>query len=189
MHLRRMYEDFQSPVKTSKPISDHTIMNAPFVCTHEGCDKSYFDKKHLSQHVKGSHTLERSYECNWEGCSKSFLTATRLRRACLQTHQGQNRFLCTAYPPCNQTFRKHKHSPTTYSSRPPGAYALPMHLRRTQLQEKPAALDSTEQAGLSKHEDRAHSLPRFFCPDCTLPGINPDGSAIHLGFTTDTQTP
>lgn len=42
-------------------------------------------------------------------------------------------------------------------------------------------------AGLRKHEDRVHGLPRCFCPECTLPGVNPDGSAIHLGFTTDAQ--
>ncbi|KAG0646690.1 Transcription factor IIIA [Hyphodiscus hymeniophilus] len=174
-------KSFNRPSRLANHLKAHSNERT-FLCTYEGCDKSYFEQKHLAQHIKGSHTHERSYECNWEGCIKSFLTATRLRRH-IETHEGHSRFKCTAYPPCSQEFRKHQ--------------TLQRHIRSDHLQLSPypctyvdpitsescnAGFDGA--VGLRKHEDQIHSIPRFFCPNCTLPGINPDGSAIHLGFMT-----
>ena len=175
---------FNRPARLAAHLRSHNNERS-FVCPHDGCDKSYFDQKHLIVHIKGSHAQEKSYECNWEGCTKTFLTATRLRRH-LETHDGHDRFRCTDYPPCNQAFRKHA--------------TLERHIRSNHLDLCPypctyidpltseacnAGFDGA--TGLRKHEDRVHGLPRFFCPKCTLPGVNADGSAIHLGFTTDTK--
>jgi general transcription factor IIIA len=177
-------KSFNRPVRLATHLRSHNNERT-FVCTYDGCDKSYFDQKHLKQHIKGSHTHERSYECNWEGCTKSFLTNTRLKRH-IQTHEGHNRFRCNEFPPCNQTFRKHQ--------------TLQRHIRSDHLQLSPfpctyidpitskrcdAGFDGS--VALRKHEDRVHSLPGFFCPTCTLPDVNADGSAIHLGFTTVTK--
>lgn len=156
------------------------------MCSFEGCDKSYIEEKHLKQHIKGSHTHERSYHCDWDGCTKSFLTATRLRRH-RQAHEGHERFRCTAYPPCNQTFRKHQ--------------TLQRHIRSEHLQLAPfpcTYIDPITQehcnagfdgaGGLRKHEDRVHGILRFFCPECVIPGsLAPDGSAMNVGFTTEAQ--
>merc|ERR1712098_269576 len=97
---------FNSPARLTSHLRTHTN-ERPYACTYEGCDKTYFEDKHLQQHIKGSHTKERSFPCDWEGCNKSFLTSTRLNRH-RNTHTGQHVYRCTAYPPCNEPFRKHQ---------------------------------------------------------------------------------
>jgi general transcription factor IIIA len=176
---------FNRPARLASHLRSHANVR-PFVCNFDGCDKSYIEEKHLKQHVKGSHTHERSYHCDWEGCSKSFLTATRLRRHKL-AHEGHDRFRCTTYPPCNETFRKHQ--------------TLQRHIRSEHLELAPfqcthidpitgvacnAGFDGG--SGLRKHEDRVHGMPRYFCPECVIPGsMGADGSALNIGFTTEAQ--
>jgi general transcription factor IIIA len=176
---------FNRPARLTAHFRSHTN-ERPFVCTYEGCDKAYLTDKHLQTHIKGSHTHERSYHCDWEGCNKSFLTSTRLKRH-KEAHKGHERFRCTAYPPCNQTFRKHQ--------------TLQRHIRSEHLELAPypctyidpitgeacnSGFDGS--VGLRKHEERVHGAAQFFCPQCVVPGaFGPDGTPIHLGFTTDTQ--
>lgn len=176
---------FNRPARLTAHLRSHTN-ERPYVCTYEGCDKAYLTDKHLQTHIKGSHTHERSYHCDWEACNKSFLTSTRLKRH-KEAHKGHERFRCTAYPPCNRTFRKHQ--------------TLQRHIRSEHLELAPypctyidritgeacdAGFDGA--VGLRKHEERVHGAAQFFCPQCTVPGsFGPDGTPIHLGFTTDTQ--
>ena len=176
---------FNRPARLTAHLRSHTN-ERPYVCSYEGCDKAYLTDKHLQTHVKGSHTHERSYHCDWEGCDKSFLTSTRLKRH-KEAHKGHERFRCTAYLPCNQTFRKHQ--------------TLQRHIRSEHLELTPypctyidpitsepcnAGFDGP--VGLRKHEERVHGAAQFFCPQCTITGaVSPDGTPLHLGFTTEAQ--
>ncbi|KAE8448148.1 hypothetical protein EG329_009752 [Mollisiaceae sp. DMI_Dod_QoI] len=159
---------FNRPARLTAHLRTHTN-DRPYVCEYEGCDKSYFEDKHLQQHIKGSHTHERSFHCDWEGCGKSFLTSTRLNRH-KDIHIGHERYRCTAYPPCNQTFRKHQ--------------TLQRHIRSDHLHLAPfpctfvdpdtgeacaAGFDGA--TGLRQHVDRVHRPSLFSCAECTAPGF------------------
>lgn len=162
---------FNRPARLTSHMRTHTN-ERPFVCLYEGCDKTYFEDKHLQQHVKGSHTHERTYPCDWEGCNKSFLTSTRLNRH-KNTHTGQHVYRCTAYPPCNEPFRKHQ--------------TLQRHIRSAHLLLAPypctyvdpvtsvpcdAGFDGA--TGLRQHVDRVHSATRITCFLCHAPGFKSD---------------
>lgn len=97
---------FNRPARLASHMRSHNN-ERPFTCPYDNCDKAYLEEKHLKQHIKGTHTNERDHQCYVEGCGKSFLTATRLRRH-QAAHEGHERFRCTGYPPCSQTFRKHQ---------------------------------------------------------------------------------
>lgn len=174
---------FNRPARLTAHIRSHTS-ERPFACTWEGCEKAYMDNKHLKAHVKGAHTKERQYMCDWEGCGKNFLTSTRRNRH-RATHEGTQRFVCTGYIECNQTFRKRE--------------TLQRHIRSDHLEMAPfpctfvdpitgsvcdAGFDGA--GGLRKHQDRVHSTPQFFCPECIQPGmVTIDGSPAALGFTSE----
>ena len=159
---------FNRPARLTSHLRTHTN-ERPYACTYEGCDKTYFEDKHLQQHIKGSHTKERSFPCDWEGCNKSFLTSTRLNRH-RNTHTGQHVYRCTAYPPCNEPFRKHQ--------------TLQRHIRSVHLLLAPypciyvdpvtsapcnAGFDGA--TGLRQHVDRVHSATRITCFFCHAPGF------------------
>ncbi|PVH85090.1 hypothetical protein DL98DRAFT_651366 [Cadophora sp. DSE1049] len=162
---------FNRPARLTSHLRTHTN-ERPYACTYEGCDKTYFEDKHLQQHIKGSHTKERSFPCDWEGCNKSFLTSTRLNRH-KNTHTGQHVYRCTAYPPCNEPFRKHQ--------------TLQRHIRSVHLLLAPypctyvdpvtsvpcnAGFDGA--TGLRQHVDRVHSATRITCFLCHAPGFKTD---------------
>ncbi|KAL2074466.1 hypothetical protein VTL71DRAFT_8244 [Oculimacula yallundae] len=164
-------KSFNRPARLTSHLRTHTN-ERPYACTYEGCDKAYFEDKHLQQHIKGSHTKERLYTCDWDGCNKSFLTSTRMNRH-KATHTGQNVYRCTAYPPCNETFRKH--------------HTLQRHIRSIHLQLAPypctyvdpdtsvpcnAGFDGA--TGLRQHVDRVHSATRITCFLCNAPGFKTD---------------
>ena len=174
---------FNRPARLTAHLRSHTS-ERPFICTWEGCDKAYMDNKHLKAHVKGAHTKERQYMCDWVGCGKDFLTSTRRNRH-RATHEGTQRFVCTGYIECSQTFRKRE--------------TLQRHIRSDHLELAPfpclyvdtntgvpcdAGFDGA--GGLRKHQDRVHSTPQFFCPECFQPGMmNVDGTPVALGFTSE----
>ncbi|ELU06973.1 hypothetical protein CAPTEDRAFT_224639 [Capitella teleta] len=98
--------------KESKMFFNHsnrrTEGDKPFKCAMQGCDKSFFNKKHLRRHEtlkhgrpprsqlnqlfpKHSRRSDRSgankpYKCPHDGCTKSFFNSNHLRRHETQKH-------------------------------------------------------------------------------------------------------
>lgn len=144
------------------------------------------EEKHLRQHIKSVHNDERSYVCAEPDCGKSFTTATRLRRH-QAVHEGQERFRCRDYPPCNQFFRKRQ--------------TLDRHIRSEHLQVAAFPCDHKDgmsgdvctqafetSAALRKHQQEAHSDTQFYCEECSAKPVG-DGSGQHRrkGFATQAQ--
>lgn len=104
----------------------------------------------------------------------------------METHQGQDRFICTGYTGCNQTFRKHQ--------------TLQRHIRSDHLQLSPFPCPFIDPVtgvqcssgfegptALKLHQKRVHESP-FLCTQCVIPGaFKPDGIPINLGFSTENQ--
>ena len=171
---------FNRPARLVEHLRSHNN-ERPFRCTHPGCDKNFLRETHLNHHVKSAHTSFRDYACDWDSCDKKFLTATRLRRH-QAVHEGQEKFRCTTYPPCNETFRKHA--------------TLQRHITAVHLHKKPfpcAQIDVTtsqpctqafDTAGrLRAHEGRVHGGLRFWCTACPSEQAS-QSNTRHLGFPT-----
>jgi general transcription factor IIIA len=115
----------------------------------------------------------RDYVCDRPGCGKTFVTGTRLRRH-LAAHDGRDKYRCTEYPPCNETFRKHS---TLYK------HVMAVHLQQKPFpctyidsvtgQKCPQAFDTL--GHLRAHEARLHTESRFACTECSRDAS--DGSA------------
>lgn len=165
---------FNRPARLVAHLRSHTN-ERPYKCTHEGCDKDYTESKHLKLHLI-SHTKETKYAC--DKCDKSFATGTRLRRH-QAVHEGQERFRCRDYPPCNQSFRKHQ--------------TLQRHVLKEHMGKKAypcthegcgASYDSAN--SLRSHRERDHGEIRFWCGECCEDAAqNPDDETKQpVGFTT-----
>ncbi|KAI9817876.1 MAG: Strongly-conserved Zn-finger binding protein (TFIIIA) [Pycnora praestabilis] len=177
---------FNRPARLAEHLRSHNN-ERPYHCKYAGCDKSFFRETHLSHHVKSAHTDIRDFECDWEGCGKCFLTATRLKRH-QAAHEGREKYRCSAYPPCNETFRKHS--------------TLQKHITLVHLNEKPFPCTQTDaETGLQcaqgfdtagrlrAHEGRIHGGIRFWCTECNQDSPNTGGvEEIHhdqgVGFPT-----
>lgn len=159
---------FNRPARLAEHIRSHND-ERPFVCNHDGCNKRFLRESHLSHHVKSAHTDIRDYACNWEGCGKRFLTATRLKRH-QGAHEGREKYRCSEYPPCNETFRKHS--------------TLQKHITSVHLNQKPfpctyVDLETGEICGqgyetagkLRSHEGRVHGEERYQCLVCSPENI------------------
>lgn len=148
----------------------------PFKCTYEGCHKAYSDKKHLNSHTLSAHLKTPKFVC--QQCGKGFATGQRLGRHGL-VHEGEERYRCRDYPPCNETFRKHK--------------TLQRHVLKEHLGEKPfkcEADDCNESYGtlnaLKAHTQREHGEDNFVCGPCS-DAVSKDPSLkdkLEVGFTT-----
>ncbi|KUI65552.1 Transcription factor IIIA [Cytospora mali] len=167
---------FNRPARLLAHLRSHNN-ERPYLCTFDGCGKSYTENKHLKQHLL-SHTKEAKYVC--DTCDKGFSTGTRLRRH-QKVHEGEERFRCREYPPCNQSFRKHQ--------------TLQRHILKEHMGKKPfpcvhvgceASYDTAN--ALAAHKERDHGELRFWCDECCEAAAarrSPDGEPKKpVGFTT-----
>jgi len=133
----------------------------------------------------------RGYVCDWDACDKRFLTATRLRRH-QQAHEGKEKFRCTGYSPCSETFRKHA--------------TLQRHIDLEHLDRKPFPCKQIDEitgkqcvqafdtaTRLRAHEGRIHGGIRFWCSLCSVQSTDDGCEAVYestIGFAkyTDLQT-
>ncbi|KAJ5278733.1 hypothetical protein N7478_004105 [Penicillium angulare] len=153
---------FNRPARLQEHIRSHNNERL-FQCTFEGCDKTFLRPSHLNHHIKSAHTGVRDYQC--DRCGKSFVTGSRLRRH-IAAHEGQDKYRCHDYPPCNETFRKHstlqKHILTVHLHQKPFPCA---HIDEATGQQCQMAFDTA--GHLRAHENRVHSDNRFSCAECT----------------------
>lgn len=93
------------------------------------------------------------------------MTGSRLRRH-LTAHDGRDKYRCTEYPPCNETFRKHstlqKHVVTVHLKQKPFPCE---HVDAATGQKCPMAFETT--GHLRAHESRLHTEKRFTCTECS----------------------
>lgn len=166
---------FNRQARLEAHVRSHTG-ERPFKCTWEGCDKAYSDKKYLNGHIHSAHLKTPKFVC--QQCDKSFATGQRLERHGL-VHLGEDRYRCRDYPPCNETFRKHK--------------TLQRHILKEHLGEKPfkcEADDCNESYNtlnaLKAHTQREHGEERFVCGPCSDAVIKDPSlkDKLQVGFTT-----
>lgn len=93
------------------------------------------------------------------------MTGSRLRRH-LAAHDGRDKYRCTEYPPCNETFRKHstlqKHVVTVHLKQKPFPCE---HVDAATGQKCPMAFETI--GHLRAHESRLHTEKRFTCTECS----------------------
>lgn len=164
----------QRPARLAAHLRSHSNDRA-FKCPYEGCDKDYFEQKHLKQHIKSSHTQDRGYQCQEEGCGKTFVTATRLRRHAT-VHEGAERYRCRGYEGCTKSFRKKA--------------TLDRHVRGDHLglAKFPCGHGSCGEgfdtpAALRRHVTREHGEICYWCEDCEERDENGEVTS-QVGFTT-----
>ncbi|KAJ5712860.1 uncharacterized protein N7483_010041 [Penicillium malachiteum] len=153
---------FNRPARLQEHIRSHNNERL-FPCTYDGCEKTFLRTSHLNHHIKSAHTGVRDYLC--DRCGKSFVTGSRLRRH-IAAHEGQDKYRCTEYAPCEETFRKHstlqKHIMTVHLNQKPFPCT---HVDEVTSQRCQVAFDTA--GHLRSHENRVHSEKRFSCAECT----------------------
>lgn len=182
---------YTRPVRLAEHQRSHTN-ERPFVCTHDDCDKSFLRESHLKHHIKAKHEDVRDYACDHPGCAKAFHTGTRLREHKKIHDRVKEEFKCSAFPPCDQEFRKQD--------------TLDRHVQLVHFNEKPFICDRVIDASgtvcgarfktsthLIGHKDREHSGNRFWCKICSPemaeldPRLNPAVFDTAVGFPNYTE--
>ncbi|KAI6092574.1 hypothetical protein F4821DRAFT_224401 [Hypoxylon rubiginosum] len=174
---------FNRPARLTAHLRSHNN-ERPYACKVPGCGKRYIEEKHLRQHMVGSHS-EPAHICPEPDCGKSFATATRLRRH-QAVHQGQERFRCRDYPPCNRTFRKHKTLQAHIRSDHMHVSAFPCDFVDSETGEACGAGFDTS-GGLEKHQERHHGEIRFWCDECNSQLADDADPQERVGFPTMDQ--
>jgi hypothetical protein len=153
---------FNRQARLSEHLRSHTNTR-PFKCPH--CPKDFLRDSHLKHHVKSAHSDIRDYTCSHTGCEKSFATGTRMRRH-EATHTGKNKYTCTGYECCDQTFRKKE--------------TLSRHILQVHEDTKPFPCTNINQDSgetckkrfdtaekLRSHQRSLHDPTKFTCTICT----------------------
>lgn len=166
---------FNRQARLDAHIRGHTG-ERPFKCPYEGCDKAYPDKKYLNSHIHSAHLKTPKFVC--QKCGKGFATGQRLERHGL-VHEGEERYRCRDYPPCNASFRKHK--------------TLQRHVLKEHEGKKPFVCEAQDcndayatLNALKAHTQREHGEEKFICGPCS-DAVMKDPSLkdkLEVGFTT-----
>ncbi|KAK0389150.1 hypothetical protein NLU13_2725 [Sarocladium strictum] len=163
---------FNRPARLRDHLNSHTN-SRPFKCPYPDCDKDYIEDKHLKQHIKGTHTLERKHVCQRDGCGKTFATGTRLKRH-QAVHDGADRFRCQD---CGQSFRKRDTLNVHIRKEH-------LHVRAFQCSEPGCDAGFDTKASLRRHRDKEHGELRFWCAECGSQDGG-TGGEHRVGFTTE----
>lgn len=164
---------FNRPARLRDHLNSHTN-SRPFKCPYPDCDKDYIEDKHLKQHIKGTHTLERKHVCQRDGCGKTFATGTRLKRH-QAVHDGADRFRCQD---CGQSFRKRDTLNVHIRKEH-------LHVRAFQCSEPGCDAGFDTKASLRRHRDKEHGELRFWCAECPTQETGVSGEDGRVGFTTE----
>ena len=173
---------FNRPCRLETHIRSHN-KERPFICPESDCDKTFPRKDHLQRHLKNAHSdpvVERTFNCDWNGCGKSFTSNGRLQR---HKDVHDSKFYCTAYPPCNEVFRKVKVLEAHIKSQHLEVKPYPCDFMDTESDDKCTAGYQTEGA-LRRHVNKAHSevqKDRHFCMLCVAPGAEAEMLQTALG--------
>lgn len=164
---------FNRPARLRDHLNSHTN-SRPFKCPYPDCDKDYIEDKHLKQHIKGTHTLERKHVCQRDGCGKTFATGTRLKRH-QAVHDGADRFRCQD---CGQSFRKRDTLNVHIRKEH-------LHVRAFQCSELGCDAGFDTKASLRRHREKEHGELRFWCAECPVQGDDGNKDDVRVGFTTE----
>ncbi|KAH7681042.1 Alpha-SNAP protein [Dioscorea alata] len=95
--MKVLKESEETETKEAEPDPTTEVL---FLCSHEGCGKTFIDvgalRKHA--HIHG----ERQHICPYEGCGRKFLDSSKLKRHIL-IHTGAKDYVCP-YEGCGKAF-------------------------------------------------------------------------------------
>jgi len=87
----------QKRFKDKKSIDRHTkthsiLNNELYVCTVDGCNKSFSEKLGLSLHNRVAHSenSDNRFECNYPGCNKTYCNTALLQKHTQKKHVNSN---------------------------------------------------------------------------------------------------
>jgi uncharacterized Zn-finger protein len=123
-----------------------------FVCTVEGCDKAYSQKRHLNHHIKSFH---EGQEHRCDQCGKVLSTKANLKKHIQTVHSDERRFICS-FDSCGKSFSQKSDLNTHIKSIHEGA-RYPCSVCDKSF---------TEHGNLKRHISSIHNKTRHQCDHC-----------------------